>query len=42
MKKNQEVIEEQSDIDSEEEEVNAAYLVTKDRRDSFSDEDADP
>ena len=43
MKKNTEVIEEQSQGDSSDPEVEAAYAVNKKgRRDSFSDEDADP
>ena len=42
VKKNTEVIEEQSQ-DSEDAEVDAAYtVVKKERRDSFSDEDENP
>ena len=43
MKKNTDVIEEQSQGDSEDAEVDAAYtVIKKDRRDSFSDEDESP
>ena len=43
MKKNAEVIDEQSQGDSSDGEVEAAYtVIKKDRRDSFSDEDENP